>query len=574
MLDFKKLMPHKNREFVPANMDFNNINQITEQYAVLQSRDFFSSKDLEKWLLDRSEFEAAFDQLGSILYIEMTCQTDDKDKADAYTNFISKIVPVVKPLEDQLNRKFLAGYNQYGLDDTRYAIYVRDIRTDIELFVEENIPLQTKVDLLSQEYQKICGAMTVDFEGKEHTLPEMSKYLLETDRSKRENAWRAVNKRRLMDKDKIDLLFDEMVTLRHKIAQNAGFKNYMEYKFKALHRFDYTAEDCKSYHHVVEEIVVPIAGDILRKRKEQMSLGQLRPWDVSVDPLGRDALKPFEKVEDLIGRCMKIFKDVDDELGQQFSKMAEIGLLDLGSRKGKAPGGYQSALSDSRMPFIFMNAVGVDGDVRTLLHEGGHSFHSWACVDEPLLDYRHAPMEFCEVASMTMELLGGKHLSAFYSSDDVKRSTIEHLEDIVSVLTWVATIDAFQHWIYENPKHAREDRKQEWMAIRKRFGSGVIDWTGLDEEEVYMWHRQLHIFEVPFYYIEYAIAQLGALQIWANSKQDNSKAIRQYKAALSLGGSRGLPVLFEIAGIKFDFTESTIEPLVKMISAELVKLDG
>jgi len=316
-------------------------------------------------------------------------------------------------------------------------------------------------------------------------------------------------------------------------------------------------------------VVVPAYREILEARKSQMGLNELRPWDTSVDPLGRGPLKPFDDVKDLVDKCQTIFQGVDPAIGSVFEDMARRGLLDLESRKGKAPGGYQSTLNESRKPFIFMNAVGLDGDVRTLLHEGGHAFHAFACAHYDLLDYRHAPMEFCELASMSMELLGDGFMEEFYSPEDAQRSRQEHLEGVVSVLAWVALIDAFQHQIYENPKQTIEQRRAIWLDLRKRFSADTIDWSGLEEAEANMWHRQLHIFEVPFYYIEYAIAQLGALQIWAHSMRDFAQAVGAYKKGLSLGGSRPLPELFEATNCRFDFSQATIAPLIDLGAKEL-----
>jgi oligoendopeptidase F len=356
---------------------------------------------------------------------------------------------------------------------------------------------------------------------------------------------------------------------RDQIAKNAQFDNFCRYKFKALHRFDYTPEDCIQFHQTIEQSVVPVWSQILKNRKNQMGLDVLRPWDTAVDPYGRPPLKPFQGVMDLISGCEKIFRQIDEEFGDQFSEMVEAGLLDLASRKGKAPGGYQSTLNEARKPFIFMNAVGIDDDVRTLLHEGGHAFHSLACAHDDLLDYRHGPMEFNEVASMGMELLAMDYLSVFYGKEDVRRSCATHLEDIIFTLVWVATIDAFQHWIYTHPSHDRSQRCNQWLEIRKRFSGGVVDWRGLEEEHAYLWHRQLHIFEAPFYYIEYGIAQLGALQLWLNSKNNWKKTIKQYRSALRFGGSRPLPELFKTAGLQFDFSQKTIAPLVKEVKKKL-----
>lgn len=572
-LDFDKLPRYQKRQFVPENADLVNLETIKNLFNQLIERNIQSSDDLEEWLLDRSELESAVDQTAAVLYIRMTCQTDDQERAQAFKNFIKTIEPVIKPLSDQLNHKFLKELKRYPIDQEKYAIYIRETKADVELFTKENVPLQTEVGLLSQEYQTICGAMTVSFEGEEKTLPQMGKFLLEPDRALREKAWRATSRRRLEDKQKLDDLFDKMLNLRAQIAENAGCGNFCDYKFRELHRFDYTPDDCKKYHESMEQLVVPVIKQILMKRKEDMKLDRLRPWDTSVDPFGRGPLKPFDDVSQLIDKCQTIFSQVNDDLGKQFSDMAQTGLLDLGSRKGKAPGGYQHALAEARKPFIFMNAVGVDNDVRTLLHECGHAFHAIACSHFSLVAYRHGPMEFNEVASMAMELLGGEYLNVFYNEEDETRSKKLHLEDIIFVLVWVATIDAFQHWIYENPNHSQQERKEQWLSIRDRFSGGIVDWSQLEEEHAFLWHRQLHIFEVPFYYIEYGIAQLGALQLWQNSKNDWEKTLTDYQNALALGGSRPLPDIYTMAGIRFDFSEETIAPLMEEVKKELMSLE-
>jgi oligoendopeptidase F len=571
-LDFSKLPPYQKRSFVPETVDLADKDQVVALMQKLLDRTICSSEELERWLLDSSEFDAAFSQTYSILHIRMTCQTDDQARADAFKHFVETVLPAVKPLGDKLNRKYIDARDKYPLDENRYRVYDRNTRADIELFRDENVPLQTKESLLEQDYQTVCGAMTVQFRGEERTLPQMGKFMVEPDRPLREEAWHATADRRLQDKDKLEDLFDQMLALRGQIAANAGFDNFMNYQFKAYHRFDYTPEDCKKYHDTVERIVVPVYEEILKKRQSQMKLESLRPWDLSVDPQGRPPLKPFEKVDELIGGVHKMFSDLDANLGSQFQMMADSNLLDLASRKGKAPGGYQSTLSEVRKPFIFMNAVGLNRDLFTLLHEGGHSFHALACAPDPIQAYRHAPMEFCEVASMGMELLALDQLGIFYKGDEIKRTLFEQFESVIHILPWVATIDSFQHWIYENPKHTREDRAEKWLEINQRFGGSLVDWTDLEDVRKYLWHRQLHIFEVPFYYIEYGIAQLGALQLWVRARQNKSQALTDYQKALALGGSRPLPELFTAAGLNFDFSEKTIAPLMDEVVRELEKI--
>ena len=568
-VDFDRLSPYEKRTFVPEGADLLNKDEVVALYQVLLDRAVDTRENLEQWVRDRSEFESALDQAGDVLYIKMTCQTDNPEYVRDYKNFQEIIVPAIRPLNDRLNRKYLDLRETIEIDPEFYRIYDREIRTDIELYREENVELHTRISALSQEYQAICGAMTIEFQSGELTLPQAGKFLLDPDRKVREDVWRKVAGRRLKDRDRLNELFDQLLAPRHRIAVNAGFPNFMEYQFKAYHRFDYTPDDVRQYHRSIEEAVLPLSARIMEHRRKKMGVEKLRPWDTAVDILGRSPLRPFDDVNQLKEKTAKIFHRIDPQLGGQFDEMRELGLLNLASRKGKAPGGYQNVLAEARKPFIFMNAVGVDRDVMTLLHEGGHAFHSLACADQPLHDYRHAPMEFCEVASMAMELLGSKYLEEFYSAKDKQRSRQQHFEDIIYTLVWVAAIDAFQQWIYLHPEQTAAERTRAWRDIYQRFGGDSVDWSGFEDVRDVLWHRQLHIFEVPFYYIEYGIAQLGALQLWRNAQNDQTEAVADYKKGLTLGGSRPLPELYKTAGIRFDFSKTTIEPLVRAVEREL-----
>ncbi|HRZ39695.1 MAG TPA: M3 family oligoendopeptidase [Candidatus Omnitrophota bacterium] len=567
--DFSRISRYQERTFVPEGVDFNDRDEAVELYTQLLDRDIRSAKELEQWLKDCSELAAAVDQHGSILYILMTCDTSHAEHAYNYQKFIKDVVPAVKPLGDELNRKYLAMNDQFPLDAKRYFIFHRSVQTDVDLFWAENVPLETDVQLLSQEYQSVFGSMTVDFDGQEMTLPQMSKFQEEIDRSLRERAWRLTAQRRYQDQDRLESIFERMFSIRHKIARNAGFGNFRDYQFAGYHRFDYSPDHCKRYHETIERVVVPLWDKILERRRQQMKLAHLRPWDLSVDPFGRPPLKPFTTADQLTKGVSRIVRRIDPEFGDMFDEMRQLGLLDLESRKGKAPGGYQNTLSEARKPFIFMNAVGIDDDVRTLLHESGHAFHAMYSATEFLHTYRRAPIEFCEVASMSMELLADHHMDEFYGAEDHKRSRTTHLENIIHILAWVANVDSFQHWMYEHADHTRQDRIRKWVELYERFAGTLVDWTGLDLYKETLWHRQLHIFEVPFYYIEYGIAQLGALQIWQRSRKDLPGALNTFKKALSLGGSCSLPELFATAGIEFDFSEKTIRPLVNDIAREL-----
>lgn len=399
----------------------------------------------------------------------------------------------------------------------------------------------------------------------------MARYQEEPDRALRQETWELVANRRLQEVDKIEGIFDELVKLRQEIARNAGFNNYVDYAFRKSRRFDYTAADCFRFHEAIEKEVMPVLRELQAERRNQLKLPALRPWDVAVDPLNRPPLRPFEQVDEMVSRTQKVFNQLDEPLGAGFKQMRALRLLDLDNRKGKAPGGYQNTLAEARLPFIFMNAVGVQRDVETMLHEAGHAFHALASRGEDLYAYREPPIEFCEVASMSMELLGNEFIENFYAPPEAKRARRDHLEGIVEVFPWIATVDAFQHWIYSHPGHGRAERRAAWEQLMDRFG-GDLNWEGYEAARGHMWHRQLHIFIHPFYYVEYGIAELGALQVWANSKRNKSRALADYKAALALGGSRPLPELFAAAGCRFEFTLATMKPLVNLVRTELAKL--
>jgi len=458
------------------------------------------------------------------------------------------------------------------LPKQRYEVFDRDTKQHVALFRPENVPLETEEAKLGQQYQKVSGSLTVQFRGEEKTLVQMGKFQEEPDRALRQETWELVAKRRLTEREKFEDFFDGLVKVREKIATNAGFTNYRDYAFKARGRFDYTPEDCFAFHEAIEKEVMPLQRELQSMRREQLKLPALRPWDLSVDPLNRPPLKPFEKVDQMVASTQRVFDRLDGGLAGGFRAMQEKRLLDLDNRKGKAPGGYQSTLAESRLPFIFMNAVGLQRDVETILHEAGHAFHALATREEPLYAYRGSPIEFCEVASMSMELLGNEFLEEFYSTNDANRARRTHLEGIVGIFPWIATVDAFQHWIYTHPNHTRAQRSAAWLALLNRFG-GDVDWTGYEETRTNLWHKQLHIFLYPFYYVEYGIAQLGALQVWANSKHDKKESLANYQRALALGNSRPLPELFAAAGCKFSFNSDTVKPLVQLVKNELAKLN-
>jgi len=560
--------PH---QWLPEKVELKTWDQIEPWYRKLIDEPIESAGDLERWMITAGELNAAVGEEGVKRYIAMTCQTDDPAREAAYLEYVREIEPKLKPLLNAIRSRYLDAPQRGELPRARFTVLDRALENRRALFRGANIPRETQLAELEQQYQKIMGAMTVAFRGQERTLAQMAPFLEETDRALRQEAWELAANRRLQDKEVLDDLFNRMMELRIAVAHEAGFPDFVEYSFRNRERFDYGIEDSIQFHNAVEQVVVPLMRTIQEDHKAALGVETLRPWDVSVDPLGRPPLHPFQDVEQLAAGTETIFNEVDAQLGAQFAFLRQQQLLDLANRKGKAPGGYQTTLEDKRLPFIFMNAVGLDSDVRTLLHEGGHAFHTLACRGEPLAAYRESPLEFCEVASMTMELLGARRLDPFYDAKDAGRSNRKLLEGIVLILPWIATVDAFQHWIYIHPNHTRDERKTAWRNLLTRFG-GVVDWSGYDEVRDHSWHRQLHIFLYPFYYIEYGIAQLGALQIWQRSLTDRAAAVSDYKKALALGGSRPLPELFAAAGIRFDFGNAQIASLMATIRTELDKL--
>jgi oligoendopeptidase F len=565
------------RQFVPQTFDVSDWSQIEPLAKELIDRPINSAAELEKWLLDASELNAVLDEYGSRRYIDKSCHTEDKEIEKAFLHFVENIEPKFKPLFFAMQKKFLQSPHRSQLPgDKRFEMLIRHWQPDVELYRDENVPLETAVTKIVTDYDKVCGAMMVNFRGKDYTLQQMARFLEEPDRATREEAYKLMTARRMQDRGKIEDLFDQLLPLRDKIAKNADMSDFRAYMWKSLKRFDYTPEDCLRFADAIAETCVPLARQLDRERAADLGLKKLRPWDQSVDPQNRPPLRPFadSDIDGFVSKTKSIFDRLSPQLADDFDSLRRNRNLDLDSRKGKQPGGYQSTLNEVRQPFIFMNAAGLQRDVETLLHEGGHAFHALAARDEPLVFLRHAPMEFCEVASMAMELFGADHLDVFYNEADHARAKRVHLEGIIRFFPWMAIIDSFQHWIYTHPGHTREQRTTEWLRLMDRFGSGpdVLDWSGFEEPRSAMWQRQLHLFHVPFYYVEYGIAQLGALQLWMKAKEDTQRALNNYRAGLKLGGTRPLPDLFRAAGIQFDFSEKTLRPLMQAIRDELAQL--
>jgi oligoendopeptidase F len=561
------------RKFVPVKIDLSDFSQIEPLYHALLGRSLNSTQEIERWLLDFSELSAAIDEYGSRRYIDKSCHTDDPEIEKRFMHFIENVEPKIKPLYFQLQKKLLDSPHASLLDHKRYFVLLRKWRADVEIFRDENVPLETQITKLVTDYDKISGAMMVQFDGKERTMQQMARYQEQNDRSVRQSAWETSTARRLADRENIELIFEQLLELRQRIAVNANLSVYRDFAWKVHKRFDYTPEQCLEFADAIAATCVPLVKKLDDERRKDLGVSSLRPWDSSVDPKNRPPLEPFKEGQTpaFIDKTRTIFDRLSPELGAEFESLRTNNNLDLESRKGKQPGGYQCSLEESLQPFIFMNAAGLQRDLETLLHEGGHAFHHLAAIGEPLVFLRSAPMEFCEVASMSMELLGSEHFDVFYNPAEAARARRTMIEGIIRFFPWMATIDVFQHWLYTHPGHSRQQRTDQWLSILDRFG-GNIDWTGFEPVRESMWQRQLHLFHSPFYYIEYGIAQLGALQLWLKAKDDPRRALANYRAALKLGGTRPLPDLFSAAGIRFDFSQQTLRPLMNALEEELQSL--
>lgn len=566
--DIKKIERH----FLPKDFIVDTWEGLEPYYKNLLDRPINSKQDLEQWLKDMSELDAVVGEDAAWRQIRMTCDTESKPLEQAYAYFMMEILPKIKPVADQLNRKLLNSPFTKELDQQQFFTYLRNVKKDVELFRDENVPIQAEVDVMKQQFGVISGKMTVEVNGKEYTLQQAAKFLESPDRRLREEVYRKVNERRMQDKNTLNHLYTQLIVKRDQVARNAGFDNYRDYKFVELGRFDYTREDCYQFHDAVKQYVLPLVNEINERKKQKLGVDSLRPWDLDAEPEGVVPLHPFEGGQELLEKSVKCFERVRPFFADCLRRMNSMNHLDLDSRKGKAPGGYNCPLPESGAPFIFMNAAGQMHDVTTMLHEGGHAVHSFLAHNLELSAFKEYPMEIAEVASMAMELLTMDNWEVFFDDpEDLKRAKQLQLERTITIFPWIATIDKFQHWVYENPQHTEEERAENWMRILNEFTSPVIDFSGLEEYRRYSWQRQLHLFEVPFYYIEYGIAQLGAIGLWKQSRLDKERALDNYIQALSLGGTRTLPELYKAAGIEFNFSGQYIKDLMSFVHSEWKK---
>lgn len=560
------------RKYIPEDFKAESWEELEIELQKLLSQEISSQEDLISLIDASGELGDIIDEIGAWKQIHMTQFADDTQYAKEQSEFYENVIAPGHKYFFELDKKIFENSFFSELPQERYAHLGLILKNEIELFCEENTPLFVEENKLSSKFGEMYSQLTVSFEGEEKTLDAMSVFLLEGDRGIRENAWKLVAGKMLENQDEFENLFDDLKALRIQIANNVGFANYRDYMHKAYGRFDYTPEDLYEFHESVRDVVVPVITKIAERRKKVLGLESLRPWDMEVS-LGGRKLKPFEKVEGLLSGSIEILKKIDPEFAKVLSMMEEKGFLDLENRKGKAPGGYSCPLQETKANFIFMNAVGSQRDVQTLLHESGHAMHSISKSEEKIGEYKNAPMEINELASMSMELISMDFWGEFYNNpDDLRIAKREQLKDVLSVFPGVMVGDVFQHWIYLNPNHSKEERDQKFSQIKNSFGSGV-DWSGLEKEKSIGWLRVLHFFEVPFYYIEYAISQLGAIALWKNYKENPENAIACYKNFMKLGYSKSVPEIYAAAGIKFDFSREYLEEMVGFVMSELEKLE-
>jgi len=560
----------QNRSFINPQTQIEKWTDIEPYFKQLQEASVDTVSSLEKWLVQHSELEAVLEEELAWRYINMSCYTENEAYANQFNTYVTEIEPKVHKAFHQLDEKIYNSPALNKLNQEKYFIFTRGLKNRMEIFREENIAIFSALQVEEQKYGAINGGMTILHDNKELTLQQAQNLLKNPDRRLRKEVFDKIVNRREKDYTNLDKVLDSLIGKRHQVSVNAGFENYRDYKFREMGRFDYSVDDVMNFHEAIENNVVPALKSLHAERKKKLGLQSLKPWDLDVDTEGKPPLQPFDKSSDLISRTINCFDEIDPFFGNVIRDMNQNGYLDLESRKGKAPGGFNYPLYESNLPFIFMNATQNQRDLETMVHEGGHAIHSVLSRNLGLVAFKNLPSEVAELASMSMELISMEHWHHFYPDEEnLRRAKISQLEGIVAVLPWVATIDAFQHWLYLHPNHTSNERNAAWTEISSRFGSGMVDWDGYESHFNYQWQKQLHIYQVPFYYIEYGIAQLGALAVWKNYIESPNKAIADYKNALQLGYSKTIPEIYKQAGIEFNFKDSYIKSLMKFLVDQL-----
>ncbi len=563
----------KQRRFVNESLSINHASDVIPYYEKLISASINSFDDFIEFLKNRSELDAIVSEDAGWRYIKMTINTADEKAANAYEKFVSEIEPLLSEKSNALNRKTDEFYKKFEIEFDGSKVYFRGLKNELELFRAENITVFTEISKETQRYASIAGGLHIEYNGETYTLPRAALYLKDNNREVRKDVYLRMCKARYEKSEELNLLFDNLLKFRSQVSKNAGFDNYRDYKFKELARFDYSVTDCENLHNGIKDAIVPLTYLFLNERKDKLKLEHLFPYDLDAEIYGNTALKPFADSTELVAKTKAVFEKLDPYFADCIETMDKLGHFDLDSKKGKAPGGYNYPLYETGIPFIFMNSVGTQRDMVTMMHEGGHAIHSCITRQLMLCAFKSTPSEVAELASMSMELISMDYWNIFYSDEkELIRAKKEQLEKVISTLPWIAIVDKFQHWLYTNPLHTHAQRNLEWQKINKEFSTGLISYEGIEWVKEHNWQRQLHIFEVPFYYIEYAMAQLGAIAVWRNYKLNPQKTIEEYKKALSLGSTVTIPEVYFAAGIKFDFSSSYIKELAQFVKSEYDKL--
>ena len=562
-------LPHDGRDFMTWEWS-----QIEPHYQELAERPI-RQEDVATWLADWSRLQDLVYERRQRHYVATTLETTDKQAEQDYDHFLDEIYPQAQAADQRLKQKLL----ESGIEPDEFEIPLRNMRTQAKLFRQANLPLLSEELKLANEYARVISLQTIEWEGQELTIDQVTPLLQSTDRSEGEHVWRLARRRQLADRESINQIWVRLLDLRRRLAENADLPDYRAYRWQQLLRFDYSPEDCAAFRQAIQEVIVPAALRSYERRRERLGLDSLRPWDLNADPFNRPALRPFDDSKELEAKCAAIFQQIDPQLGAYFDSMRQDGMLDLENRKGKAPGGYCTDYTAIRKAFIFMNAVGIHDDVQTLIHEGGHAFHVYESAQLPYHQQLEVPIEFAEVASMGMEFLAGPYLTidngGFYSPAEAARARIEHLESNLQFWPYMAVVDEFQHWVYEYPAAASNPAScdQKWGELWDTYMIGV-DWSGFEDQKLTGWHRKEHIFGEPLYYVEYGLAQLGAVQVWQKARLDQTAAVAAYRQALSLGGTVTLPRLFDVAGARFAFDPRTLEEAVALMENTIAELEN
>lgn len=561
-------------KFYQEKLNLNNLEDLKNIYDVLLQEDIKSAEQLERWIAKIGDLDEQMEEILTGHYIDFQCSSNSQEAKEQFTYDQTYIEPLRKSFTAALNKKLLNNSYLSDLPEDKYGKFIKSIKNAQELFREENVQLEIEEDQLVTTYFEITGNLTVIWDEKEISLSELSPYLEDKNRTKREKATILMSEAFLEHADTLQKLMSELIQLRRKKAANANLDNYRDFKFKEYERFDYTPEDCLKLADAVKQHVTPLKEKLQRKHKDEIGVERYRPWDRKAPNPFEKTLTPFSTAEELVHKAAGVFTSLDSGFTDLLNEMNQKNLLDLTARQGKAPGGFCSPLPVTGLSFIFMNAAKTHDDVITLLHEMGHCIHNNLTQHFDLPYYKEAPMESAELASMSMELMTMDYWHYYYEDESALiQAKKDHWKSIIDFLPMGVVIDQFQHWMYENPEHTEAERLDMFLALQKKYDADVVDWEGLEEWRKQNWLRILHIFEVPFYFIEYVIAQLGALQLYKNYKTDAAGTLEKYKEALALGASASLPEVYKTAGISFDFSAEMISSLVQLIEIELEELE-